>query len=196
MPLSPPAQRRPHQRSSSPVESAYFMSTSTSSSKETAEPVTPLEADEEFIDQLWQQVRSRTSTRGSLEIAVQGEEKKVQASPAVGKEVPKPSRPISARLSRQPSLTFRDSPNGKNTLAVLNLPGVLKSDVHISYQYRRLIISYKTVEETEKWEPDKVVQEVNERRCVRSIPLPENIRPEHVRASMPDHRLFISYPKC
>ncbi|KAL5485768.1 hypothetical protein ACEPAI_6809 [Sanghuangporus weigelae] len=174
MPLSPPAQRRPHQRSSSPVESAYFMSTSTSSSKETAEPVTPLEADEEFIDQLWQQVRSRTSTRGSIEIAVPGEEKKVQASPAVEKEVPKPSRP--ARLSKQPSLTFRDSSNGKNTLAILNLPGVLKSDVHISYQYRRLIVSYKAVEETEKWEPDKVVQEVKERRCVRSIPLPENIR--------------------
>ncbi|KAL5503893.1 hypothetical protein ACEPAH_7964 [Sanghuangporus vaninii] len=176
MPFSPPAQRRPYQRSSSPVESAYFMSTSTSSSKETAEPVTPLEADEEFIDQLWQQVRSRTSTRGSLEIAVPGEEKKVQASPTVGKEVPKHSRPISARLSRQPSLIFRDSSNGKNTLAILNLPGVLKSDVHISYQYMRLIISYKTVEETEKWEPDKVVQEVKEKRCVRSIPLPENIR--------------------
>lgn len=61
-------------------------------------------------------------------------------------------------------------------MAVFNLPGVLKSDVHISYQHKRLIISYKSVEETENWEPDKVVQEVKERRCVRSISLPESVR--------------------
>ena len=103
MPLSPPAQRKSHQRSSSPVDSAFFMSTSASSSQETAEPVTPLEADEQFIDQLWQQVRSKA--RSSLEIAVPAEEKKVQATPAADqREVARHSKPASSRLLRQPSL--------------------------------------------------------------------------------------------
>ena len=61
-------------------------------------------------------------------------------------------------------------------MAILHLPGVLKSDVHVSFQYKRLLVSYRAVEENEKWEPDKVIQEVTERRCVRAIPLPERVR--------------------
>lgn len=71
---------------------------------------------------------------------------------------------------------FRESPDGRNTIVILSLPGVQKSDVHISYQHRRLIISYKSVEETERWEHDKVIQETKEKRCVRAIPLPDIIR--------------------
>lgn len=65
---------------------------------------------------------------------------------------------------------------------MLYLPGVQKPDVHVSYQPdpRRLVVSYKTVIETEQWEEDKVTQETTERRCVRAIPLPLSIRVSYI----------------
>lgn len=186
--------QRPNALSLYPLGQGPDISVSTSSSKETSEPITPIEADEQFIDRLWEQVRSRA--KGSSDDAVPVEEVKDRARPVVDQNKVEVPKPLERRLSRRSSLKFRDSRDGNTTFAILNLPGVHKSDVHVNFQYKRLIVSYKSVEESETWESDKVIQETKERRVVRAIPIPEHVRPHHVRASMVEQRLFISYPRC
>lgn len=61
-------------------------------------------------------------------------------------------------------------------VVILELPGVDKADVHVTFQPKRLVVSYKTVSETEHREFDRVIQETVERRVARALPLPETVR--------------------
>ncbi|THH11023.1 hypothetical protein EW145_g931 [Phellinidium pouzarii] len=155
-----------HNKPSVPLQSQVFMSVSPTSSKGTSEsgPITPLDADEHFIDRLWERVRSGASGHADEKEQIRGGN-----NPASGGQ----SLP---RLTRRRSITYRESSDGKNIVVMLDLPDVNKSDVHISFQHQRLVVSYKTLKEIERRDLDKIVQETRERRYVRTIPLPDGTR--------------------
>lgn len=60
---------------------AVSLYSSATSSSETIGPITPLDADELFIDQLWEQVRSRS--KSSVDISGPVEKAKVKPEPII-----------------------------------------------------------------------------------------------------------------
>ncbi|PAV16601.1 HSP20-like chaperone [Pyrrhoderma noxium] len=238
-----------------PLTPSYFhhhspsISMSSGSGSSSLGPVTPVDADEVFIGQLWEQVRSSkrpssdnfipaalqqaldeeererarereferekerereqprekehisSGTRSGMESMIKGygyglSAAAVAASPAAAaKPVIAPNMsqtPSSSR--RRKSIVYRESSDKRNMVVILELPGVDKADVHVTFQPKRLVVSYKTVSETEHREFDRVIQETVERRVARALPLPETVRPASVSANWKDSRLFIMYP--
>ncbi|KAI5118998.1 hypothetical protein M0805_004408 [Coniferiporia weirii] len=185
---------RPHPLSLAPLHERAFVGASTStSSKDTTSPITPKDADEHFIDHLWKQVRSKVN--GPSEIPAPTNGKRGPEDDEGHGASPMPAGQAFRRTTRRRSITFRDSSDGRNVVVTLDMSGVTKSDIHIGYQHRRLVVSYKTFKEIERREVDKFVQETRERRYIRSIPLSEDARPAGIRAAMDGDQLLISYPK-
>lgn len=235
-------QRRPQLH---PLSPPYFQHQSPSmttsagsgSSRDTG-PITPVDADEVFIGQLWEQVYSskRRDSDNFIPAAIQQafdedererererelekERERERAREAREREnaVGAGARPstesmakgygssapvISAApnssrtptLSRRRSIVYRESSDKRHMLVILDLPGVDKADVHVSFQYKRLVVSYKIIRETEHCDYEVTVQEILERRVTRAITIQDFVRPSSVTANWKDHRLFITYP--
>lgn len=95
--------------------------------------------------------------------------------------------------------------------ATFDLPGVKKEDIHISYQVKRLVVTWRKVDVTE-WEEDgRLIRECKESKESRTMPLPEGTkvsRPlsiaicrlenppkfEEIHANMGHQRLVLTYP--
>lgn len=56
------------------------------------------------------------------------------------------------------------------------MQGVKKSDVHVSYQNDKVVVSWETVTVEDKLEDGKIVRERRERKYVRTLPLPEGTK--------------------
>ncbi|KAH8117753.1 hypothetical protein DFH11DRAFT_856256 [Phellopilus nigrolimitatus] len=120
---------------------------STASSNDTSCPSTPAEDDELFIDRLWEQVRSK-----ARKLPIFPSPSPAEVRESCNEIGPVGNGTIYPRLTRRKSITYRDSADGRNTVVIFDLPGVKKSDVHVSFQYKRLVVSYKLVREVEKRE--------------------------------------------
>jgi len=115
-------------------------------------------------------------------------------------------------------VTFHDSADGKTVTATFDLLGVQKSDVHVSYQNDKVVISWESVSINEQKEGDRIIRERREKKYVRTLPLPEgtkvraqtflhssnieilikcpfSVQFEEVKASMDGKRLIVTYPK-
>jgi len=98
-------------------------------------------------------------------------------------------------LRRQKSITsFRESPDGRIIAAFIEMRGVQKQDVHVSYSRNRLVISWKTVEVSEYEESGRVIREKLVRDFQRVHPLPEGTRFEEISGVMNGRFLVLRYP--
>jgi len=103
---------------------------------------------------------------------------------------------IQQRLTRHKSITsFRESPDGR-VIAIFDMRGVDKRDIHVSFQRHKLVITWETYEAGE-WEDEDsgcVVRERLERVFHRTLPLPEGTRFEEIEAVMNGKNLVLRYP--
>jgi HSP20 family molecular chaperone IbpA len=60
--------------------------------------------------------------------------------------------------------------------ATFDLPGIKKSQVHISYRGQYLIVDWETVKITEHEEGGKIVRDRKEKKYSRTLPIPEGTR--------------------
>jgi hypothetical protein len=98
--------------------------------------------------------------------------------------------------------------------ATFDLPGIKKSQVHVSFRGHYLIVDWETVKITEQVEDGKIVRDRKEVKCSRTLPMAEGTRVrsilvrmmpvypfiricaqfEEVRASMDGRHLILTYP--
>jgi len=96
---------------------------------------------------------------------------------------------------KKSKVTFQDSADGKMVTATFDLQDVKKSDVHVSYQNDKVVISWESVTTDERTEGERVIRERREKKYVRTLPLPDATKFEEVKASMDGRRLIVTYPK-
>lgn len=60
--------------------------------------------------------------------------------------------------------------------ATFDMPGVKKQDVHVSFQRSRLVITWETVNVTEREEKGQIIRERKEKIYSETIPLPEGTK--------------------
>lgn len=73
-------------------------------------------------------------------------------------------------------VTFQDSTDGKMVTATFDLQDVKKSDVHVSYQNDKVVISWESVTTDERTEGERVIRERREKKYVRTLPLPDGTK--------------------
>lgn len=114
------------------------------------------------------------------------------SSPPTRENTKSPTPKLKRRKSK---VNFHDSADGKTVTATFDLQGVQKSDVHVSYQNDKVVISWESVSINEQKEGDRIIRERREKKYVRTLPLPEGTKFEAVKASMDGKRLTVTYPK-
>ncbi|KAI0763981.1 HSP20-like chaperone [Trametes elegans] len=79
--------------------------------------------------------------------------------------------------------------------ATFELPGINKQDVNIDLRNNVLTVSGESKAETEKKENGYVVRERRFGRFARSLPVPEGVKPEEIKAAMDNGVLTVSFPR-
>jgi HSP20 family protein len=114
-------------------------------------------------------------------------------------------RPSGARAMTRPSRLLAQLPLGAPRLDVFekdgylvvkaDLPGVKKEDVQVELEDGDLVIQGETRSENEVNEDQYYRMERNVGRFYRRVPLPVDVKPEDVQASMSDGVLEVRIPK-
>ncbi|KAG6909067.1 hypothetical protein DXG01_002220 [Tephrocybe rancida] len=92
------------------------------------------------------------------------------------------------------SSSFRESSDGRMTVATFDLHNVNKQDIHVSFQRNRLIVTW-AIAEISEWEDKGVVyRERLERHYNRTLPLAEGTKFEEIRGIMSERQLTLRYP--
>ncbi|KAI0634915.1 HSP20-like chaperone [Trametes polyzona] len=79
--------------------------------------------------------------------------------------------------------------------ATFELPGINKQDVNIDLRNNVLTVSGESKAESEKQENGYVVRERRFGRFARSLPVPEGVKPEEIKASMDNGVLTVTFPR-
>ncbi|KAI0713072.1 HSP20-like chaperone [Cerioporus squamosus] len=79
--------------------------------------------------------------------------------------------------------------------ATFELPGINKQDVSIDIRDNVLTVSGESKQETEKNENGYLTRERHFGRFSRSLPVPQGIKPEEVKASMENGVLTVTFPR-
>jgi len=61
-------------------------------------------------------------------------------------------------------------------MAKFDMPGIKKQDVHVSFQRSRLVVTWETVNVTEREENERIVRERKEKIFSETIPLPDGTK--------------------
>jgi len=72
--------------------------------------------------------------------------------------------------------SFRESSDGRTIIAFIDVQGVGKQDVHVSFQRNRLVVSWEIVDFNEYEESGQIVRERIEQNFQRTFPLPEGTK--------------------
>jgi len=180
------------------------------SSEDSMGPPTPVDRDYESLGQLWDTLRDKKARQmakevpkvKSLEEGIRDADRDMlhvthharrSRSPSPMPQVYKPE-PKQKITKRKSIATFRESQDGRMITATFDLPGIKKNQVHISYRGHYLVVDWETVKVTEHEEGGKIVRDRQERKCSRTLPMPEGTRFEEVRASMDGRHLILTYP--
>ncbi|KAI0775290.1 hypothetical protein BD413DRAFT_454396, partial [Trametes elegans] len=96
------------------------------------------------------------------------------------------------------SVSFKESPDGKNLMVTFDMTGVKKQDMHVSYRRNRLIVAWRIERIAERRDGDVVVRDREVRKYSHTVPLPEGTKFEEVRASRDGQKLMLTIPnsKC
>ena len=79
--------------------------------------------------------------------------------------------------------------------ATFELPGLKKEDVNIDVHNNVLTVSGESKLSSERDENGYAVRERRYGKFSRSVPLPQGIKPEEIKASMEDGVLTVTFPK-
>jgi len=174
-------------------------------------PPTPVDRDYMSLGQLWDTLREKKARQMAKEVPKvksleDGTREFDREVPYVVQQVRPPSSPsptpeetykpeITQKVKKRKSIaTFRESHDGRMVTATFDLPGIKKSQVHVSFRGHYLIVDWETVKITEQVEDGKIVRDRKEVKCSRTLPMAEGTRFEEVRASMDGRHLILTYP--
>jgi HSP20 family molecular chaperone IbpA len=181
------------------------------SSEDSMGPPTPVDRDYVSLGQLWDTLREKKARQmakevpkvKSLEDGTREPDRDMQyvvqhiraPSPSpMPEEAYKPG-PTPQKVKKRKSIaTFCESSDGRTVTATFDLPGIKKSQVHVSFRGQYLLVDWETVNITEHEEGGKTVRDRREVKCSRTLPMPEGTRFEEVRASMDGRHLILTYP--
>ncbi|EMD32762.1 hypothetical protein CERSUDRAFT_118486 [Gelatoporia subvermispora B] len=99
-----------------------------------------------------------------------------------------------ARTLRPRMDVHEDSQNNLVT-ATFELPGLRKEDVNIDIQGNALRISGESRQDSERDENGYHVRERRFGRFARSVPLPQGVKPDEIKASLDNGLLTVTFPK-
>ncbi|KAI0071975.1 hypothetical protein K474DRAFT_1568778, partial [Panus rudis PR-1116 ss-1] len=91
-------------------------------------------------------------------------------------------------------INFKESEDGKMMTASIEMSGVPKHDMHVTFRSNRVIITWRRIRMVEKKEGDVLVREKHEKQYNQIIPLPEGTKFDEIRASRDGRRLKLTYP--
>ncbi|KAJ7593228.1 hypothetical protein C8J56DRAFT_493510 [Mycena floridula] len=118
-----------------------------------------------------------------------------ELSGALAADTSKSSEKKKPPLKRQKSVTsFREAPDGRTIVASFDMRGVIKENVHVSFQRHRLVVTWVSLEISETEEDGCLVREKHERNFQRTLPLPEGTRFEEITGAMSGRHLLLRYP--
>lgn len=92
-------------------------------------------------------------------------------------------------------MDIHENPETGLVTATFELPGMQKENVTLDVHKSRLVISGETNFAAEKEEAGFVLKERRRGKFSRSLPLPQGIHPEHIKASMENGLLTVTFPK-
>jgi len=176
------------------------------SSEDSMGPPTPIDRDYQSLGLLWDALRDKKARQMAREAPkVKSLEEGIHdldlahhpRRPHSPNHMPDDGyRPESRhKIKKRKSIaTFRESHDGRMITATFDLPGIKKSQVHISYRGHYLIVDWETVNITEHEEGGKIVRDRKEKKYSRTLPIPDGTRFEEVRASMDGRHLILTYP--
>jgi len=179
-------------------------------SEDSMGPPAPVDRDYASLGQLWDTLREKKARQMAKEVPKvksleDGAREPDRDMPYVVQHVRSPSpSPMTEETykpgqthkvkKRKSIATFVESPDGRMVTATFDLPGIKKSQVHVSFRGQYLIVDWETVNITEHEEDGKIVRDRKEVKCSRTLPMPEGTRFEEVRASMDGRHLILTYP--
>ncbi|GJE93195.1 Hsp20/alpha crystallin family protein [Phanerochaete sordida] len=97
--------------------------------------------------------------------------------------------------SLRPRMDVHEDEKSNTVTATFELPGLKKEDVNIDVRNDVLTVSGETKVSSERDENGYAVRERRFGRFSRSIPLPQGIKPEEIKASLENGVLTVSFPK-
>ncbi|KAI0646081.1 HSP20-like chaperone [Trametes meyenii] len=95
----------------------------------------------------------------------------------------------------RPRVDVHEDKDKNLVTATFELPGINKQDVSIDLRNNVLTVSGETKAEAEKQEHGYVVRERRFGRFARSLPVPEGVQPEEIKAAMDNGVLTVSFPR-
>ncbi|KAI0630650.1 small heat shock protein [Trametes polyzona] len=95
----------------------------------------------------------------------------------------------------RPSIDVHEDKEKNLVTATFELPGLKKEDVNIDVQNNVLTVSGETKLSEERKENGYVVKERRYGKFSRSLPVPQGIKPEEIKASLENGVLTVTYPR-
>jgi len=100
-----------------------------------------------------------------------------------------------APRSMRPRMDVHEDAQSNTVLATFELPGLKKEDVNIDVHNNMLTVSGESKSSSEHDENGYAVRERRFGKFSRSIPLPQGVKNEDIKASLENGVLSVSFPK-
>ncbi|THH15411.1 hypothetical protein EW146_g5050 [Bondarzewia mesenterica] len=100
-----------------------------------------------------------------------------------------------ASNSFRPKMDVHEGKGTNTVTAAFELPGLKKEDVQIDVHNNRLTVAGESKADSERKEEGYAVRERRYGRFSRTLPLPEGIKTEEIKASMDNGVLTVTFPK-
>ncbi|KAI0784569.1 hypothetical protein C8Q75DRAFT_388170 [Abortiporus biennis] len=159
---------------------------------------------EQSLNPIWERVRAKKmKDMAALPSKVKSLEGVAVEQLAIPSSTPPPPPPkpspvvkptVKKVVKKNSMVNFKESEDGKSITATFDMPGVKKSDMHVSFRSRRLVVSWRKVKIVEKQEGSVLVRERQEKQYSQVIPIPEGTKFDDIRASRDGRRLMLIYP--
>ncbi|KAI0776584.1 HSP20-like chaperone [Trametes elegans] len=95
----------------------------------------------------------------------------------------------------RPTIDLHEDKEKNLVTATFELPGLKKEDVNIDVHNNVLTVSGETKQTEERKESGYVVKERRYGKFSRSLPVPEGIKPEEIKASLENGVLTVTFPR-
>ncbi|TFY71701.1 hypothetical protein EVG20_g1307 [Dentipellis fragilis] len=95
----------------------------------------------------------------------------------------------------RPRMDLHDNAETNTITAIFELPGLKKEDVHLDIQNNALTISGETTVDSSRDESGYAVRERRFGKFSRTLPLPQGIKHEEIKAAMENGVLTVTFPK-
>lgn len=152
----------------------------------------PAPPQDDSADPLWDKVRERT--RKEEQMAQLPSKIKSLGPDVPPEEVASGVKPLKVLVKRTSMVNFRESEDGRMMTASIDINGVRKQDMHVSFRGSRLIVTWRRIKISEKTENGVLIRDRQEKQYNQIIPMPEGSKFEEVRATRDNRRLTLTFP--